>query len=44
MIKDADKAPDIRNEYVLQVKGVVSKREVANPKMKTGEIEIIAEV
>ena len=43
MIKDADKAPDIRNEYVLQVKGVVSKREVVNPKMKTGEIEIIAE-
>ena len=43
MIKDADKAPDIRNEYVLQVKGVVSLREVANPKMKTGDIEIIAE-
>ena len=43
MIKEADKAPDIRNEYVLQIKGVVSKREVANPKMKTGEIEVIAE-
>ena len=43
MIKDADNAPDIRNEYVLQVTGEVSKREVANPKMKTGEIEIIAE-
>ena len=43
MIKDAEKAPDIRNEYVLQVKGIVSKREVPNPKMKTGEIEVIAE-
>lgn len=43
MIKDADKAPDIRNEYVLQVKGVVSLREVANSKMKTGDIEVIAE-
>ena len=43
MIKEADNAPDIRNEYVLQVTGEVSKREVANPKMKTGEIEIIAE-
>ena len=43
MIKDADAAPDIRNEYVLQVKGEVSLREVANPKMKTGEIEVVAE-
>ena len=43
MIKDADAAPDIRNEYVLQVKGEVRKREVANPKMKTGEIEVVAE-
>lgn len=43
MIKDADKAPDIRNEYVLQVKGEVSLREVANPKMKTGDIEVIAD-
>ena len=43
MIKDADKAPDIRNEYVLQVKGVVSKREMPNPKMKTGDIEVIAD-
>ena len=43
MIKDADKAPDIRNEYVIQVEGTVEKRETANPKMKTGEIEVIAE-
>ena len=35
--------PDVRNEYVIQVKGVVAKRAVANPKLKTGEIEVNAE-
>ena len=43
MVKDAEKVPDIRNEYVIQVKGVVSKKEVANPNLKTGDIEIIAD-
>ena len=43
MVKDADKVPDVRNEYVIQVTGTVSKRETPNPKMKTGEIEVIAE-
>ena len=43
MVKDADKVPDVRNEYVLQVKGTVSKREMPNPKMKTGEIEVVAD-
>lgn len=43
MVKDADKIPDVRNEYVIQVKGTISKRETPNPKMKTGEIEVIAE-
>ena len=43
MVKDADNVPDIRNEYVIQVKGQVSKRETPNPKMATGEIEVIAE-
>ncbi len=43
MVKDADKIPDVRNEYVIQVKGVVSKRETPNSKMKTGEIEVIAD-
>ncbi len=36
------KAPDIRNEYVLWVKGTVKKREVANKQLKTGEIEVLA--
>ena len=43
MVKDAEKAPDVRNEYVIQVKGTVSKKEVANPNLKTGEIEVIAD-
>lgn len=43
MVKDDVVIPDVRNEYVIQVQGVVSKRETANPKMATGEIEIIAQ-
>ena len=43
MVKEPDKVPDVRNEYVIQVKGTVSLREVANTKMKTGEIEVIAD-
>lgn len=35
--------PDIRNEYLIQVKGIVSKKDVANPNLATGEIEILAE-
>ena len=34
---------DVRSEYILQVKGTVQKRTSANPKMATGEIEVIAE-
>ena len=41
-IKDDVKVPDVRNEYVIQVKGVVAKKDIPNPKLKTGEIEIIA--
>ena len=41
-VKDDVKVPDVRNEYVIEVKGRVAKKGVANPKLKTGEIEIIA--
>ena len=34
--------PDIRNEYVVSVKGKVALKEKANPNLKTGAIEIIA--
>ncbi len=42
VVNDNVKIPDIRNEYVIQVKGEVAKRAVANPKLKSGEIEVIA--
>ncbi|SJZ85076.1 aspartate--tRNA ligase [Anaerorhabdus furcosa] len=34
---------DVRNEYVLQVEGIVSERKDKNPKLATGEIEIKVE-
>lgn len=32
---------DVRNEYVLWVKGEVNAKEVPNPKLETGEIEVL---
>ena len=43
MVPEGKEVPDIRNEYVIQVKGTVSKKDVPNPKLKTGEIEVIAD-
>ena len=40
---DPEKIPDVRNEYVVQVKGSVRKKEVPNPKIPTGEIEVVIE-
>ena len=39
-----EKAESIRNEYVLAVRGEVVKRdpETVNPKIATGEVEIVA--
>ena len=39
-----DRVADVRFEWVLQIEGLVQKRPagMANPKMETGEIEIIA--
>lgn len=39
--EDADKVPDVRNEYVVSVKGKVRKKDVPNPKLPTGEIEVV---
>lgn len=36
----AESIKEVRNEYVIQVKGIVKKREAINPNLKTGEIEI----
>ncbi len=43
LVKDGVEVPDIRNEYVLQVFGVVSKKDIPNKNLKTGDIEIIAD-
>ncbi|MCF0107831.1 MAG: aspartate--tRNA ligase [Bacilli bacterium] len=43
MVQDADKVPDVRNEYVIEVNGTVALREQPNNKIKTGKIEVIAE-
>lgn len=40
MIKDPTKVPDIKNEYLIQIQGVISKKAVANPSLATGEIEV----
>ncbi|MCC6567771.1 MAG: aspartate--tRNA ligase [Anaerolineales bacterium] len=39
-----EQVANVRNEWVLQIEGVVQKRPegMANPKMETGEIEVIA--
>lgn len=42
MVKDGIKMPDIRNEYVIRVEGKVSKKDIPNKNLKTGDIEIIA--
>ena len=34
--------PDIRNEYIISVKGKVALKEKANANLKTGKIEVIA--
>ena len=39
---DSIDVPEIRNEYILQVEGIVAKKDVPNKNLATGEIEIIA--
>ena len=34
---------DVRNEYVIEVEGTVSLKETPNPKLETGEIEVLAD-
>lgn len=36
-----EKANALRNEYVIAVKGTVAERESKNPKMPTGDIEVV---
>lgn len=39
----AEKVKDVRSEYILSVTGTVVLRKDANPKLATGEIEVLAE-
>ena len=39
---DEIEVPDIRNEYILNVTGKINKKDVPNPNLKTGDIEIEA--
>ena len=41
-VNEGIEVPDVRNEYVISVKGKVAKKEVANKNLKTGAIEVIA--
>ena len=42
-INEGEKFPDVRNEYVISVHGKVALRSNPNPKLKTGEIEVLAD-
>ena len=35
-----DDLPDVRNEYVVQVEGAVQAKDVPNPNLPTGEVEV----
>ena len=39
----SDLVKDVRNEYVIEVQGTVAVKENPNPKLATGEIEVIAD-
>jgi aspartyl-tRNA synthetase len=39
-IKDPSLVPDLKQEYLIQVKGIVTKKDVANKALATGEVEI----
>ena len=41
-VNEGVEIPDVRNEYVISVKGKVAKKDVPNKNLKTGDIEIIA--
>lgn len=41
-VREDIKVPDVRNEYVISVKGKVSKKDVPNKNLKTGDIEVLA--
>lgn len=43
VVNEGTNVPDVRNEYVISVKGTVCKKETPNKNLKTGDIEIVAD-
>lgn len=39
---DEIELPDIRNQYILEVEGVVTKKDVPNKNLATGDVEVVA--
>ena len=39
----AEQIKDVRNEYVIEIEGIVSLKESPNPKLETGEIEVLVD-
>ena len=39
----SDLVKDVRNEYVIEIEGTVSVKETPNPRLETGEIEVLAD-
>lgn len=42
LINENIERPEIRNEYILQIEGVVTLKAVPNPSLKTGKVEVVA--
>lgn len=42
LINENIERPEMRNEYVIQVEGIISLKAVPNPALKTGKVEVVA--
>lgn len=42
LINENVERPEIRNEYILQIEGTVVLKNVPNPALKTGKVEVVA--
>lgn len=42
LINEGVARPDIRNEYIIQIEGVVTLKEAPNKNLKTGKVEVVA--
>lgn len=42
-VREGVSIPDIRTEYVISCRGTIAKKDKSNPKLATGEIEVLVE-